>query len=171
MAAPSGRLNSVRLTAAGSRRSRSAKGTRVESPPWLLITLLLQDCSKCKLQQVQPVGGFVMTTSLVNERNQAYLRACAECEQACEACNYNCCVNNPGMADCARLCLDCATICAASVTLLARGSAWSSQLCQLCAQICEACAAECAKHDDPYCRECAVACRRCADQCHAMMAA
>ena len=45
-----------------------------------------------------------MATAMVDKRNQACLDACAECQQACEACNYNCCITDAHMAECARLC-------------------------------------------------------------------
>ena len=114
----------------------------------------------------------IMAITMVDERHRAYLDACSECQQACEACAYDCCVTRPDLAECTRLCLDCATICAACVTLLARGSRWADELCQLCTQVAEACAAECAKHEDmDLCRQCVTACRACVEQCRAMASA
>lgn len=112
-----------------------------------------------------------MATAIVQQRNQACLDSCAECEQACESCNYNCCAENPRMILCARLCLDFAMISAACATLLARDSGWAGQLCRLCTEVCQTCAVECEKYDMDYCRECAAACRRCAEQCQAMTSA
>jgi hypothetical protein len=112
-----------------------------------------------------------MANVLVEQTNQAGVDACADCQQACEACNYNCCLNDGEMAECGRLCLDCAAICQLFVTLLARGSGLAAELCHLCAEACDACAAECERYDMEYCQRCAEACRRCAEQCRAMAAA
>jgi hypothetical protein len=110
-----------------------------------------------------------MANALVAERNRACIDACSECEQACEACAYGCCMGSAEMVACGRLCLDCAAVSTLCQTLLERGSAWATKVCELCAEICEACAAECAKHQDETCQRCAEAGRRCARECRAMV--
>jgi hypothetical protein len=112
-----------------------------------------------------------MASALIAERNRACLDACSECEQACEACAYGCCMGSAEMVACGQLCLDCAAISRLCQTLLERGSAWATKVCELCAEICEACAAECAKHEDEACRRCAEACQRCVRECRAMVSA
>ncbi len=77
-----------------------------------------------------------MATPLVARKLQAGLDVLSDCVQTCEA-FAQCCINDPSMLDCARMCLDCATICQACVTLLARESHFYPALCRICADVCE----------------------------------
>jgi len=107
---------------------------------------------------------------MLNQIEEACLRACNECATACLQCATACLqeADPKPMTRCIALDLECADICRLAAASLARDSAHTQAICVLCATACRGCAEECGKHGMDHCKRCAEACERCEQTCLAM---
>ncbi len=121
-----------------------------------------------------------MHTSTIQQSNpvwmqhlQACIDSCFSCAKLCEQ-SASACISmeNPGMAQCIKLCLDCADICLLDARFMSRDSRYHFETCVLCAGICEDCARACdtaaSESNKSIMEECAKVCRACAASCRAM---
>jgi hypothetical protein len=107
---------------------------------------------------------------MLNQIEEACLRACNECAAACLQCATACLQEDDPkpMARCIALDLECADICRLAAASIARGGEHMQAICALCETACHGCASECSEHSMDHCKRCAEACERCAQACRAM---
>jgi|GEM_PF-529178 len=86
-------------------------------------------------------------------------------------CNWcaDACIDDPGMAECARLCRDVADLAALNVTFISRDSEFGAELAETFAIAARECEAVCAQHPHEHCQEAAAVLRRAIDSTWAML--
>ncbi|MFC7235634.1 four-helix bundle copper-binding protein [Halosegnis marinus] len=114
-------------------------------------------------------GPDITLEEAISEEMRVVLHDFVESANVAEWCADRC-LDEQGMAECARLCRDVADIARLNVELLARDSAFGAELAEVFVVAAEAAARECARHPTKHCQECAEVLPRAARATRKMLA-